>query len=81
MMLYMNLDLLWIDRLTLRGGDGYVIDGKVKKFDTHIETIKVLQPDGTHREEQLEIRRSVHGPVVLTPQLNMFDLFHDALDP
>ena len=81
LMLYINLDLLLTDRLTLDGDDGYVIDGKVKKFDTHIETIKVLQPGGMHREEQLEIRRSVHGPVVLTPQLNIFDLFYVALDP
>ena len=76
-----EFDLLLTDRLTLDGDDGYVIDGKVKKFDTHIETIKVLQPGGMHREEQLEIRRSVHGPVVITPQLNMFDLFYVALDP
>jgi acyl-homoserine lactone acylase PvdQ len=51
-------------RLKLSGDDGYMLDGAVKKFDTHVETVRVLQADGTHTEEHLEIRRSVHGPVV-----------------
>lgn len=48
----------------MEGEDSYVIDGAVKKLVKHVEIIRVLQSDGTHTEEPLEIRRSVHGPVV-----------------
>ena len=44
--------------------DGYLFDGQVKPFDTHIETIRVRQDDGTMKEESLTVRRTVHGPVV-----------------
>jgi acyl-homoserine-lactone acylase len=50
-------------RLTLRDG-GYVFDGQVRNFETSSKTIKIRQPDGSMKEEKLEIRRSVHGPVV-----------------
>ena len=43
---------------------GYVIDGKVQPFDTHTETLKVKQADGTTKDEALVVRRTVHGPVV-----------------
>lgn len=49
--------------LVLKDG-GYVLDGQVKPFDTHTETIKVKQSDGTTKEEPLVVRRSAHGPVV-----------------
>ena len=49
--------------LVLKDG-GYVLDGLVKPFDTHTETIKVKQADGSTKEEALAVRRSVHGPVV-----------------
>lgn len=49
-----------------RSGDGYVLDGEVRQFEKHTETIRVLQSDGTHTEETLEICRSIHGPVVRT---------------
>ncbi len=49
--------------LVLKDG-GYVLDGQVKPFDTHTETIKVKQADGSMKEEALAVRRSVHGPVV-----------------
>lgn len=45
-------------------GDGYVLDGQVKPFDTHTETLKIKQADGSVKEAPLVIRRSVHGPVV-----------------
>ena len=45
-------------------GDGYQYDGEVLPFERRTETIKILQEDGTHREELLEVRRSVHGPVI-----------------
>jgi len=50
-------------RLTLRDG-GYVLDGKVRQFETASKTIKIRQADGSFKEEELKIRRSVHGPVV-----------------
>lgn len=43
---------------------GYVLDGQVKQFDTHTETIKIKQADGSMKEEALTIRRTVHGPIV-----------------
>ncbi len=43
---------------------GYRWDGEVRAFETERRTLKVKQDDG-HREEELEIRRSVHGPVVV----------------
>ena len=49
--------------LVLKDG-GYVLDGQVKQFDTHTETLKVKQADGTMKEEALTVRRTVHGPVV-----------------
>ena len=50
-------------RLVLKDG-GYVLDGQVKPFETHTETIKVRGANGQLRDEALTIRRSVHGPVV-----------------
>jgi acyl-homoserine-lactone acylase len=43
---------------------GYVLDGQVKQFDTHTETIRIKQADGSMKEEPLTIRRTVHGPIV-----------------
>jgi acyl-homoserine-lactone acylase len=51
-------------RLVLKDG-GYVLDGQVKPFDTHTETIKARGASGLLRDEPLTIRRSVHGPVVV----------------
>jgi acyl-homoserine-lactone acylase len=51
-------------RLTLKDG-GYVLDGKVRQFEVTKQTIKVRQNDGTMRDEQLTIRRSEHGPLVV----------------
>ena len=44
--------------------DGYRFDGQVRPFERETQTLKVRQPGGTLLEETLEIRRSVHGPVV-----------------
>ena len=44
---------------------GYVLDGKVRPFTVSRETIRVLQKDGTTREEPLVIRHSEHGPLVV----------------
>jgi len=49
-------------------GDGYVLDGETLPFESHTETIKVLQDDGSVEEMELPVRRSVHGPVVAEPK-------------
>ena len=50
-------------RLVLKDG-GYVLDGKVQPFETHTEIIKVREADGSLRDVSLQVRRSVHGPIV-----------------
>ncbi|HXG66599.1 MAG TPA: acylase, partial [Blastocatellia bacterium] len=49
--------------LTLDQG-GYKLDGKTRPFEVETHTLKVRQPDGSLKEENLTVRRSVHGPVV-----------------
>ncbi|MEW6496538.1 MAG: acylase [Cyanobacteriota bacterium] len=49
--------------LTLSDG-GYLLDGTVRPFETETQTLKVKQANGTLRNEQLVVRRSIHGPVV-----------------
>nr|WP_322744386.1 MULTISPECIES: acylase [unclassified Coleofasciculus] len=49
--------------LTLADG-GYLFDGKVHPFETETQTLKVKQADGTVREKELVIRRSLHGSIV-----------------
>ena len=44
-------------------GDGYVLDGQVRPFEVHTDTLKIRGADGALTEEPLVIRRSVHGPV------------------
>ena len=50
-------------RLTL-SGDGYLLDGQPRPFETETQTLRVRREDGTLAERTLTIRRSVHGPVV-----------------
>ncbi|NES18629.1 MAG: acylase [Symploca sp. SIO3E6] len=49
--------------LTLADG-GYRWDGATRPFETQTQTLKVKQKDGTLREEQLVVRRSIHGPII-----------------
>jgi acyl-homoserine-lactone acylase len=44
-------------------GDGYLLDGERHPFETSTETIKVRESDGSLTEQQLTVRRTVHGPV------------------
>jgi acyl-homoserine-lactone acylase len=54
-----------LDAFTLRLAEGgYRLDGEVRPFETRIDTLRIRQPDGTLRVEELAIRSSVHGPVV-----------------
>jgi acyl-homoserine-lactone acylase len=43
---------------------GYRWDGKVQAFEKEDQVIKVKQDDGGVKEEKLEVKRSVHGPVI-----------------
>ena len=58
-----TIDTVDFYRLTVRN-DQYVFDGALRPFERETRTLKVKQPDGSLREERLDIRRSVHGPVV-----------------
>lgn len=49
--------------LTLRD-DGYLWNGSVRRFEVDERELRVRQADGTIRVEPIQIRRSVHGPVV-----------------
>ncbi len=44
--------------------DGYIWNGAVQSFETNTQIIKVKQADGTLRDEELVVRRSLHGPVL-----------------
>ncbi len=48
----------------VRDGDGYRFDGTKRAFEQHDERVRVKQRDGTMREENVRVRRSVHGPVL-----------------
>ncbi len=65
--------------LTLADG-GYRWDGEVRAFETEEHTLKVKQDDGTLREEQLIVRRSIHGPVVAEKDDKMIALRIAGLD-
>ena len=58
-----TIDTVDFYRLTVQG-DQYLFDGAARPFDRETRTIKVRQADGSMRDERLDIRRSVHGPVV-----------------
>jgi acyl-homoserine-lactone acylase len=58
-----TIDTVDFYRLTVKN-DQYVFDGALRSFDRDTRTVKIKQPDGSMREERLEIRRSIHGPVV-----------------
>ena len=58
-----TLDGIDLFELALVEG-GYRWDGAVKAFETEAQSIRVRRPDGTVRRETLEVRRSVHGPVL-----------------
>ncbi|MCG8460010.1 MAG: penicillin acylase family protein, partial [Holophagales bacterium] len=62
-----TLDAADLYELTLAEGGvegGYVLDGEVRAFERETQTLRVPGEDGTLREEELVVHRSVHGPVV-----------------
>ena len=58
-----TIDTVDFYRLTVRNGE-YLYDGKWRAFERTSKTIKVKQPDGSMREETLDSRGAVQGPVV-----------------
>ncbi len=50
-------------RLTEKDG-GYLLDGKVKQFETAQHPFRVRQKDGTFTTEVVQVQRTVHGPVI-----------------
>jgi acyl-homoserine-lactone acylase len=58
-----TIDTVDFYRLSVKDGQ-YIFDGAPRPFERDAGVLKVRQPDGSMREERLEIRRSVHGPVV-----------------
>ena len=58
-----TIDTVDFFRLTVKDGQ-YLYDGQWRSLERSTKTLKIRQPDGTFREETLEIRKSAHGPVV-----------------
>jgi acyl-homoserine-lactone acylase len=58
-----TLDSVDYYRLTVKDGQ-YLFDGTLRPFERETKRLKVRQDDGRIQEETLEIRRTVHGPVV-----------------
>lgn len=54
-----------VDFFALKERDGqYEFDGQLRNFEREAKILKIKQPDGSFKEERLEIRRSIQGPVV-----------------
>ena len=62
-----TIDTVDFYSLTVKDGQ-YEYDGKLQPFEQETKTLKIRQPDGTFKEEKLEIRRSIQGPVVFDAQ-------------
>ncbi len=62
-----TIDTVDFYKLTVRDGQ-YEYDGKLRPFEHETRTLKIKQPDGSFKEEKLEIRRSIQGPVVFDGQ-------------
>ncbi|MEO8657226.1 MAG: acylase [Bryobacteraceae bacterium] len=58
-----SMDANDLYKLTLKD-NGYVFDGETRLFKKTTKILRVRQPDGTLRDDKLEIRETVHGPVV-----------------
>lgn len=58
-----TIDTVDFYKLTVKDGQ-YVFDGALRPFERETRALKIRQADGSLREERLEIRRTVHGPVV-----------------
>jgi acyl-homoserine-lactone acylase len=45
-------------------GDGYLFDGARRAFESKTKKIRVKLSEGSYRDEEILIRKTVHGPVV-----------------
>ena len=59
---------------------GYRWNGRTIPFDEHQEILKIKQPDGSWKEENLIVKRSIHGPVVSESEGNALSLRVVGLD-
>ncbi len=62
-----TIDTVDFYQLTVREGQ-YEYDGQWRDFAPATKVLKIREANGSLREEKLEVRRSVHGPVVLDEQ-------------
>ncbi len=58
-----TIDTVDFFKLTVKDGQ-YVYDGKPRAFERETRTIKIKQADGSLKNETIDIRRSIQGPVV-----------------
>lgn len=58
-----TIDTVDFFKLTVKDGQ-YVIDGQPRPFERTSSSFKIKQPDGTFATETVDIRKTVHGPVV-----------------
>jgi acyl-homoserine-lactone acylase len=58
-----TIDTVDLFQLTVKDGQ-YLYDGQLRAFERSSKKIKIKQPDGSMREETIDIRRTVQGPVV-----------------
>jgi acyl-homoserine-lactone acylase len=69
------------DAFTLRLAEGgYRLDGAVRPFETRVDTLRIRQPDGSMRVEEMTIRSSVHGPVVSADDTTAIAVAVEGLD-
>jgi acyl-homoserine-lactone acylase len=53
------------DRYLLKAdADGYIFDGQHRAFEKSTEILKVRQPNGEVKTQEIQLRRAVQGPVV-----------------
>ncbi len=58
-----TIDTVDFYKLTVKNGQ-YEYDGKLMPFEHETKTLKIKQPNGSFKEEKLDVRRSIQGPVV-----------------
>ncbi len=61
-------------------GEGYLFEGKEKAFEISHHTLKIRENNGAMKEEDLVVRKSVHGPVVVESNGRLFALRVAGLD-
>lgn len=58
-----TIDTVDFFRITVKDGQ-YLFDGALRPFERATATVKIKQADGSLRSETIDIKRTVHGPVV-----------------